>query len=561
MSSLNHSYLIKDFIFDSTVTTNIEKEIPTLCQFPAVYIIYSQKKSKIYIGETTNILQRLKQHLSNSQKKQLKNIKIIFSAFFNKSAVIDIESNIIKYISGDNKFILLNGNEGISNHLYYQKDEYYRIFNQIWNDLKISEFVNNDILSIENSNLFKYSPYKELRNSQINAINKYFDSVIQNSNTSMTFIEGSAGTGKTILAIYLIKLLLSETLENDLEENSRGKKLIKLANNVKRKMGVNEKLKIALVVPMTSLRATLKEVFKSIHGLSASMVIGPSGVKNKHFDLIIVDEAHRLCRRKNISHMGSFGKTNEFFGLDKEKGTQLDWILRTSERQIFFYDEKQSIRPSDIPKKSFQELKKSAVSIKLESQLRVLGGVDYINFVDDLLDSKKTLKKWYSEKYELKLFRSLKDMLFELKEKENKYGLCRTISGYSWKWISKDSNKPDVTIEGMDLYWNKVNANWINSTTSLHEMGCIHTTQGYDLNYTGIIFGSEITYDNEKIQIISENYYDRNGKVGISEIDLYKYIINIYKTIMLRGIQGTYIYCHDDKLREYFKKFMNYKNA
>src|SRR5574344_577785 len=99
---------------------------------------------------------------------------------------------------------------------------------------------------------------------------------------------------------------------------------------------------------------------------------------------------------------------------------------------------------------------------------------------------------------------------------------------------------------------------WINSTNKMTEMGCIHTTQGYDLNYSGIIFGTDITYNEQtqKIEIIKENYFDRNGKVGISDEQLHDYIINIYKTIMYRKIKGTYVYCCDEKLRNYFKNFI-----
>lgn len=89
-------------------------------------------------------------------------------------------------------------------------------------------------------------------------------------------------------------------------------------------------------------------------------------------------------------------------------------------------------------------------------------------------------------------------------------------------------------------------------------MGCIHTTQGYDLNYAGIIFGLDIIYNNStsRIEVVKENYYDRNGKAGIGEELLHDYIINIYKTIMYRGIKGTYIYCCNDELREYFSKYI-----
>lgn len=556
---MSFEYLTKDFIFDYTAFEQIKSEVPTYYIFPSVYIIYCKNTKRAYIGETTNILNRLNQHLKNSDKNQLKNVKIIFSPYFNKSSVLDIESNLIQNMLADDQFKLLNGNDGISNHHYYQKIEYENTFKDIWKNLQFEKLVKHDLLDIQNSDLFKYSPYKSLSEDQYNGIREYLF-ILNNSHTkTSTFIQGSAGTGKTILAVYLVKLLLSDIDEDDLEDNFEVSPLIELAQEVKKKLKKEkDELKIALVIPMTSLRKTLQNVFKSIHGLSKNMVIGPNEVKSDYYDLLIVDEAHRLKRRKNITGYAEFDKTNKHFGLDNN-GNELDWIIKSSDNQLFFYDEKQSIRPTDIEKIEFEKVRQSSSIIKLKSQMRVQGGEDYIEFVDKLLIASSDLKLWQSTNYELKLFTSMPQMIKELENKEKEFGLCRTISGYSWKWLSAKNDVPDVTIDGVDLYWNRTNQDWINSAKQMTEMGCIHTTQGYDLNYSGIIFGTDITYNeqSQKIEIIKENYFDRNGKVGISDEQLHDYIINIYKTIMYRGIKGTYVYCCDEKLRSYFKKYIS----
>ncbi|MFW3338153.1 DNA/RNA helicase domain-containing protein [Aliarcobacter butzleri] len=555
---MSFEYLTKDFIFDHTAFEQIKEEAPSYYIFPTVYIIYCKKTKKAYIGETTNILNRLSQHLKNSDKNQLKNVKVIFSPYFNKSSVLDIESNLIQNMLADKQFQLLNGNEGISNHHYYQKTEYAHTFKDIWKNLQFEKLVKHDLLDIQNSDLFKYSPYKSLSEDQYQAIREYLFILNGATDKTSTFIQGSAGTGKTILAVYLVKLLLSDIDEEDLEDNFEVSPLIELAQEVRTKLKKEkDEIKIALVVPMTSLRKTLQNVFKSIHGLSKSMVIGPNEVKNDYYDLLIVDEAHRLKRRKNITGYAEFDKTNRHFGLD-ENGNELDWIMMSSNNQLFFYDEKQSIRPTDIEKEKFKAIKNTTNTILLKSQMRVQGGEDYIEFVDRLLTDSTDLKPWKSSSYELKLFTSMPQMIKELEDKEKEYGLCRTISGYSWKWLSAKNDIPDVTIDGVDLYWNRTSQDWINSAKQMTEMGCIHTTQGYDLNYSGIIFGTDITYNEEtqKIEVIKENYFDRNGKVGITDEQLHDYIINIYKTIMYRGIKGTYVYCCDEKLRNYFKNFI-----
>ena len=123
---MSFDYLTKDFIFDHTAFDKIKEVTPTYYIFPSVYIIYCKKSKKAYIGETTNIQNRLKQHLANPDKSQLKNIKIIFSPYFNKSSVLDIESNLIQNMLADGQFKLLNANDGISNHHYYPLPIEYR---------------------------------------------------------------------------------------------------------------------------------------------------------------------------------------------------------------------------------------------------------------------------------------------------------------------------------------------------------------------------------------------------------------------------------------------------
>ena len=86
-------------------------------------------------------------------------------------------------------------------------------------------------------------------------------------------------------------------------------------------------------------------------------------------------------------------------------------------------------------------------------------------------------------------------MKAKIEEKEKEYGLSRLVAGYGWEWKSKKNlNATDIEIESVKMQWNRTNEDWINSPTALKEVGCIHTTQGFDLNFTGVIFGPEISY-------------------------------------------------------------------
>src|SRR5690606_26143527 len=162
--------------------------------------------------------------------------------------------------------------------------------------------------------------------------------------------------------------------------------------------------------------------------------------------------------------------------------------------------------------------------------------------------------------YDLFLFEDVSEMVTEIREREAHYGLSRLIAGFAWEWISnKDKSLYDIQIGSTHLKWNSVAVDWVNSPNSVNEVGCIHTTQGYDLNYAGIIIGPELDYDftTNEFVVYKERYKDKNGKNSINDLKTLKsYIINIYKTILMRGIRGTYIYVCNENLRRYFQQFI-----
>ncbi|WP_323787664.1 DNA/RNA helicase domain-containing protein [Psychroserpens sp.] len=553
----NEAFQIERHNFDITNIESLENHYANNF-WPIVYLLSDDNIKEAYIGETTDAANRLKTHLKNNKKNKLTTFRLISSLRFNKSATLDIESLLIKYISGDGQYRLLNGNLGIANHNYYQKkDIYWNVFKNIWDGLRSEGLVKHSLQYIDNSDLFKFSPYKSLTQEQKNGLYLIIRNLLDDS-ISNTIIEGGAGTGKTILAIFLFKLLNSDNSDFNYRDFGDDEMELKFELD-KLKLKFPEP-KMALVVPMSSLRNTLKRVFKNIKGLKASMVIGPAEVAKSKYDIIVVDESHRLRRRVNLgAYFGAFDKINKKLQLDKFEGNELAWMTMQSLKCVFFYDENQSIKPSDVLKEDFDILKSSNNSKieYLQSQFRVKGGNSYVKYIDDLLNCniEKSQDSYENKSYEFYLFENIELFISEIKQRNNEVGLSRLIAGYSWKWISnKDDSLLDIEIENTKLRWNSTNIDWVNSVNAIDEVGCIHTTQGYDLNYAGIIFGNEISYSKERNEIIinQDNYYDINGKQSINNPnDLKDFIINIYKTIMLRGIKGTYIYACDDKLRAY----------
>lgn len=556
-------FSIEHFDFDQSIFDKVQTKRFARELWPLVYVLSDGDIQEAYIGETTNTISRLSSHLKHNDKKKLSIVHLITSDKFNKSATLDIEANLIKYISGDGQFKLMNANVGLANHSYYQQREvYWDMFTSIWDNLRKEGIAKHSLEHIDNSDLFKYSPYKSLTSEQQEGLRAIMESLLDNK-TQHVIVEGGAGTGKTILAIFLFKLLNSDLEDFNFGEFGEDElAFIELVQQLKKKY---PDPKMGLVVPMSSFRNTLKQVFKNVKGLKTNMVIGPAEVSTSKYDIVVVDEAHRLRQRVNLgAYFGAFDKACARLGLDKMKSNELEWITMQANNSILFYDTAQSIKPSDVPQSFFDQLKQHPKTIiqRLKSQFRVRGGNAYVEFIDGLLRNKlnKNQPPFQSNSYEFHLFDSIDEMVDAIQQKNTEVGLSRIVAGYSWPWISnKDESLFDIDIEGTKLRWNTTNQDWVNSKNAINEVGCIHTTQGYDLNYTGVIFGNEITYNKETdtIEIIAENYHDRNGKQSIKDPEeLKNFIINIYKTIMLRGIKGTYVYACDPNLRAYLAKFI-----
>lgn len=501
------------------------RKLPFGKNWPVVYVLENGKE--VYIGETTNAFNRSVQHIKNPDKKRLKNIHVISDPEYNKSATLDIESNLIQHMAADGLLKVQNGNKGLQNHSYFDKARYVTKFETIWDELKQMRLVEHDLIQIQNSDVFKYSPYKSLTEDQLQIAEEIFVH-LKRENNETHIVQGGPGTGKSVLATYLVKFLKEQ------EET--------------------ESLEIGLVVPMTSLRKTLRRVFKNISGLNSSMVVGPNDVTKLQYDVLIVDEAHRLKQRKNITNYKSFDDTNKKLNLPKD-ATELDWILKSSKTQILFYDEGQSVRPADIDPHKINNM--TVVRHQLHSQMRIGAGHDFINFIDDLF-ALQDVSKYQFDTYDFQFFENIDEMISTIRKKDSEHGLARIVAGYAWAWNSRNNpEKHDIEIEGRKLKWNSVTQDWVNSPNALNEVGCIHTVQGYDLNYVGVIIGPELSYDLEKKTLVTDKskYRDTNGHRGVNDPEeLHRYIINIYKTLLTRGIRGAYLYVVDENLRKILKE-------
>ena len=546
--------------------------------WPVVYVLdggATRGAASVYVGETVNAASRMRQHLANPTKDGLRSVRVVFDETFNKSVCLDLESHLIRWLAGDGQFSVMNGNEGIIDARYYERELYRESFRDIFEQLRAEGIFQRSIPEIENSDLFKLSPFKVLTPEQAIAVEDIVEGLLGDLETgvpSSSVIEGHPGTGKTIVAIFLIKLLADIRDFDDGDEIEPDSMFAEFFMPENREL--LKHLRVGFVVPQQSLRESIKRVFKKTPKVAVDQVLSPFdvGVSDKRWDILIVDETHRLNQRANQSsgvNNKRFITINEkLFGADDSSKTQLDWIRAQSSHQIYLLDAEQTVRPADLPRETLRGLVEQARSAHrqypLATQMRVRAGADYVEFVRAMLRGEAgTSGRPDLGEYDLQFFHDLAEMRKEILDRNTEHGLARLVAGYAWDWKSRrDPSAFDIEIDGLQLRWNSQAKDWINSARSIDEVGSIHTVQGYDLNYAGVIIGNDLRYDPDarRLFIDRDSYRDAKGKennkqraLTYSDDDLLEFIRNIYGVLLTRGIRGTYVYVCDPNLRAYLE--------
>ncbi|WP_082105151.1 DUF2075 domain-containing protein [Demequina subtropica] len=547
--------------------------------WPVVYTLNNDRD--VYVGESLNAVSRMRQHLESTEKQGLRSLRIVLDDTFNKSVCLDLESFLIRMFSGDGRFQVLNRNDGVTNAEYFDRVAYQDAFAEVFEQLRKSGLFEKRIPEIVNSDLFKLSPFKALNKDQEVVVEDIIQGLLADRASgldSTAVVEGGPGTGKTIVAIYLIKLLVDIQNGND-HDNPDAESVFSEFFELDRR-ALLRGARIGLVVPQQSLRASIKKVFARTPGLHKSMVLTPYDVANSEhdYDLLVIDETHRLTQY-GAQAMGTLTKAYREASQhlaqrdeDWRHLTQIDWIVRRSRHQVFLLDEGQGVRPIDVPEAALHGLRAAARdrTYPLMTQMRVRAGDDYIGYVRAVLSDYAPETPQQFHGYDLRFFEDLGSMRDEIVAKNREHGLARLAAGYAWPWNSK-GGKPgdgvfDMEIDGIRLCWNREATDWINSRTSVEEVGSIHTVQGYDLNYVGVIIGRDIYFDDhsQRIRFDRANYFDKKGRannnllgLAYSDDDILRMVKNIYSVLLTRGMLGTYVYVCDAGLREHLRRYFS----
>lgn len=346
-------------------------------------------------------------------------------------------------------------------------------------------------------------------------------------------VEGGPGTGKSVLAINLLVELTGKDLVVQYVTRNSAPRLVYEAK-------LTGHLKKTHISNMFSGSGSYHSVPPNTYGC------------------LIVDEAHRLNEKSGMfSHLGE---------------NQIKEIISASKLSVFFIDEDQKVTLKDIGDKETirawaRNLGAEVVEVGLESQFRCNGSNGYLAWLDNTLQIRETANETLdTREYDFRIVDSPAELHELIRAKNKRNNKARMVAGYCWDWISKKSPLlKDIVIGDYKATWNLETDGqaWIIKPDSVSEVGCIHTCQGLEVDYIGVIVGPDLVVRDGSVLIrpAERSKMDKSiqGWKKLVKLDtdagaarLDAIIKNTYRTLMTRGQKGCYVYFTDEETRQYF---------
>ncbi len=467
-------------------------------------------------------------------------IKLIPSAFLHnyKEAYRDeIDNDLYRHIIIEAPLFLRQDALKLREFIkkYIKKPDHGKLLYQIDNGkIKPSKALQDSIASMLDGNHEFYMIDEQ--KVAFETVKKLVERSLKNNKKYTIIIEGGPGTGKSVIAINLLAEFKTKVV-NYVTKNAAPRNVF--FEKLKR-----DKFKLSYI----------KNLFK---GSGAYVNARPN-----EFDLLIVDEAHRLNEKS-----GMFSNLGE---------NQIREIINAAKVSVFFIDEDQIVTTKDFG--SVAEIKKQARRLgstvfhgeeyNLVSQFRCNGSDGYLAFLDHILGIRETANfDGFDMEYTFRVYDDLTKMKNDLAALNKVNNKARMVAGYAYEWISKnnpnDPNLYDIQIGDFSAKWNFNNTQtWAIDAESFDQVGCIHTSQGLEFDYVGVIIAKDLIYKNGEVQTDytarAKTDHSLKGIRKNSDYALADRIIrNTYKTLMSRGQKGCFIYCEDELLMNYFKKVIN----
>ena len=558
---------------NETALARFEKEIDSgnrelLLNYPTVYVhaLAASQRYEVYIGETNNIVQRTKQHFeeqTNAKSWQARFIGknnsyvyVIGHEHFNKSLTLDIENRLMSYMLAAPNVVTIYNKRGNEQRKYYPEEELMPIFDSIWRGLnRLDPLLFPKRREIEDSAIFKASPFHKLTAQQMEAKDHIVElikkALYSQAIGELVFIEGEAGTGKTVLnsnVFYELSQLYS--YGSSTTEEGHPLKCFLLVNH-EQQLVVYQQIAHKLGIDR-----------------GGEVVCKPTSFINNHsesdpVDVIFVDEGHLLWTQGKQSYRGK---------------NQLEDLRKRAKVVVVMFDEMQTLHTQEYwsagQVAAMREYaKNNSYYYRLTNQLRIRGSEETKNWILSFIHDNKVLKIPHDENYEIRVFDSPEVLHRAIKEKAElkEAKLSRLIATFDWEYTDKrkrdDGTDWMVTIGDWSLPWNlqlpvprcERGLAWAEQDHTINEVGSTFTIQGFDLNYAGVILGESITFRNGKIVIDPSKCKDKKAcqnrtlEDGRKKAFAEQFVRNALNVLMTRGVDGLYIYAVDEELRNELK--------
>lgn len=554
--------------------SNTVPDTTYLLDYPTVYIVHDGPQCTAYVGETTDIRSRTIQHLdadpaTRDDWKKLAESRaatmyIIGNSLFNKSLTLDVENQLMLYLSGSPTVKELNNRRTNPQNRYFTDRYFDDVFEDIWENLRLD----NPALfppaeAVRDSALFKASPFHKLTAEQLDAkreiLNAILDTLDRNEDQQLILVTGEAGSGKTVLISSLFYDLFQDAPLSDSPRDLTETNAYLLVNHDEQRIVYHE-----IAKKLGLLRGNADRVAK------------PTSFINKvhpddKVDVVLIDEAHLLLTQGNQGYQGK---------------NHLKDILKRARVVVAVYDERQVLATTqywDAEQKT-ELFGDAAAHVKLENQMRIAAAPETVSWIRDFIDTGVIARSpvgpngFDARKYELRVFDSAEDLFAAIRNRSSvaETALSRILATYDWPYSSK-SKPPDggpwsVQVGDFKKPWNRETSPvgkrnktlaWAEQEHTINEVGSTFTIQGFDLNYAGVILGPAIKYRDGRIIIdpsasanrkaTQKRTTDSGEKVVLAE----QLIRNELNVLMTRGVNGLYLFAVDEALQQKLSEILS----
>jgi uncharacterized protein len=363
---------------------------------------------------------------------------------------------------------------------------------------------------------------------------------VSDKKKTIVLIKGGPGTGKSVIAMNLLGDLSAKGLNTHYVTGSR------------------------------AFTSTVREIVGTRASQQIKYFNGYANAAYNDVDVMVCDEAHRIRKTSNSRFTPRARRSDK---------PQIDELIKASKTAVFFVDDDQAVRPGEIGSSAYiREFAKTqgcrVFEYELEAQFRCAGSDAFVNWVNNTLQIKRTANVLWStddRAFDFSIFSSPLELESAIRAKAQQGFTARLTAGFCWKWSDPNPDGTlveDVIIGDYKRPWNAKSDGghlapgipkeslWAYKAGGMNQIGCIYTAQGFEFDYAGVIFGTDLLFDSNSAQWIGNHDVSADSIVRRSQADFLKNVKNTYRVLLSRGLKGCYVHFMDKGTENFFRSRM-----